>query len=143
MEFYTSFYEKRPVRLSEETLLFAWESLHHKYGLDTMKTMYVPLDHIEGVHSLSALERYDLAVEEIVRRAPLRICENERVSGAATLGGAICHQVPALLEGKAVFSSISHLTIDFLRFFASVSTAFEKTSKNPCRTMPAATECHF
>mgnify|MGYP007084611787 CR=1 FL=1 len=35
MEFYTQGGLRRPVRLSEKTRQFAYDSLHHKYGLDT------------------------------------------------------------------------------------------------------------
>ena len=41
------------------------------------------------------------------------ICEEERISGAATLGDAINHVIPATFAGNEFFPSISHLTIDF------------------------------
>ena len=43
----------------------------------------------------------------------MRICDGEKISGAATLGNAINHLVPATFDGKTVFGSVSHLTIDF------------------------------
>ena len=43
----------------------------------------------------------------------MRICEGELISGAATLGFAIEHRVPATLGGKHFFAGISHLTVDF------------------------------
>lgn len=104
---------ERPVRLSEATRRFAFESLNHKYGLDTRKTMSVSLDHIEGFDEMTTLQRYDAAIREIALRAPLRICEGERISGAATLGMAIHHCVPADYHGDPVHGSISHLTVDF------------------------------
>lgn len=113
MDFYTSSKEKRPVRLSEGTRRFAEESLNHKYGLDTKKTPCVTLDHIENFESMTDLEKYDIAIREIVTNAPIRICEGEKISGAATLGKAIEHVLPATYKGSSVWSSISHITLDF------------------------------
>ena len=50
---------------------------------------------------------------KIAEEAPIRICEGERLSGAATLGMAIRHYIPATHGGKSICSSISHLTVDF------------------------------
>ncbi len=113
MEFFTFFSKKRPCRLSEATRRFAWESLGHKYGKDTKKVPAVTLDHIADFTQKSDLEQYDLCIREIATQAPIRICPNEKLSGAATLGMAIGHQVPATYQGKSPFSSVSHLTIDF------------------------------
>ncbi len=104
---------KRPVRLSEETRRFAADSLDRKYGLDTLKTKAVVLDGIEEFSDLSDIEQYDLAIRMIAETAPVRICEGEKISGAATLGFAIEHVVPATLNGDWIFPSISHLTVDF------------------------------
>lgn len=106
---------ERPVRLCEETRAFAYRSLHHEYGLDTRKTPAVSLDDlpIERFHKMSEIEQYDLAVSRIAREAPIRICEGERISGAATLGIAIDHLVPATYAGQPIFRSVSHLTVDF------------------------------
>ncbi|MBP5275083.1 MAG: hypothetical protein ILO36_09160 [Abditibacteriota bacterium] len=109
--FYSAASEKRPVRLCEATRLFALESLNRKYGLLTREVPAVELG--PEAAGLSPLELYDLAVREIALRAPLRICPGELVSGAATLGRAIDHVVPATLEGKPVQVSMSHLTVDF------------------------------
>ena len=113
MEFYTSSGSERPIRLSEKTRLFAYESLNHKYGLDTKKTPHISLDHIENFDSKTELEKYNAAIYEIVSKAPVRICENEKISGAATLGKDISHFVPAQYNDKNLWSSVSHLTIDF------------------------------
>ncbi len=113
MEFYSPNGLERPVRLSEKTRAFAYDSLHHRYGLDTRRTPSVSLDDVEGFDKLSQIEKHDLAIERIAREAPLRICEGERISGAATLGDAINHVIPATYAGNAIFPSISHLTIDF------------------------------
>lgn len=113
MNFYTISREPRPVRLCETTRAFAWESLHHKYGLEARETMGVPLDHIEGISSMTPLDQYDLAIAEIAAKAPVRICENELLSGSANLGWAIYERVPATIDGQPVCSGASHLTIDF------------------------------
>ena len=113
MEFYTYSDLKRPIRLSEKTRQFAYESLNHKYGLDTRKTPSVSLNHIENFESMSEIEKYNAAIYEIVTKAPVRICENEKLSGSATLGKAISHIVPAQYNNSDIWSSISHLTIDF------------------------------
>ncbi len=112
MEFYSSF-GKRPVRLAETTRAFAWDSLNCRYGKDTMNTPAVSLDDCEGFEALAPIERYDLAIRRICEQAPLRICAGEKISGAATLGEAIFHRVPATYEGQPVFYSVSHLTTDF------------------------------
>lgn len=113
MEFYTYSDLKRPIRLSKKTRQFAYESLNHKYGLDTRKTPSVSLNHIENFESMSEIEKYNAAIYEIVTKAPVRICENEKISGASTLGKAISHTVPAQYKDKDLWSSMSHLTIDF------------------------------
>ena len=102
MEFYTQNKLQRPVRLCEETRKFAFDSLNRVYGQDTLRTMDVSLDEKEGFANLSALEKYDTAILQIAKKAPIRICENERISGAATLGWSIRHAVPATYEGKNV-----------------------------------------
>ncbi len=113
MTFYTASETPRPVRLSEPTRRFAYDSLHHRYGLDTRKVPAVSLDSVEGIGAMKNLDRYDAAIRAIAEHAPIRICEGERLSGAATLGLAIDHAVPATIGGKPVCHSISHLTIDF------------------------------
>ena len=121
MEFF-SFGAKRPVRLSEATRRFAYESLNdHKYGLDTKKVMAVDMDDVPGFNDLPWLDRYDLAIRRIAEQARIRICEGERVSGAATLGTAITHHVPYHYQGHAEMWSVSHLTADFF------SAVFEGT----------------
>ena len=114
MEFYTLSKEPRPIRLSEETRKFAYESIYeHRYGLDTESCNDVPIEDIENFETLPPLKQYDISILNIVLKAPLRICEGEKISGAATLGVAILHTVPATYKGKSFFSSISHLTTDF------------------------------
>ena len=113
MEFYAQNGYTRPIRLCEDTRLFAKESLERKYGLDTLENMGVSLDHIEGFDSLSNLDKHDIAIREIAEKAPIRICEKEKLSGAATLGLGIYHRIPATINDTPVFGSISHLTVDF------------------------------
>ena len=104
---------KRPVRLCEATRKFAADSLGHRYGLDTKKTDCVTLDDIEDFDSLSPYEKYDAAIRRIAETAPVRICDGELISGAATLGASIRHLIPAYRGGAPVYMSISHLTVDF------------------------------
>jgi len=112
--FDTSFCEKRPKRLSEATRAFAFESLYlHKYGLDTKKIPNISLDSVLDFDSMSAIEKYDEAIRSIAENAPIRICKNERLSCAATLGDSIDHIVPARRKGEYIFLGISHLTINF------------------------------
>ena len=113
MKFYTQNGGKRPIRLSEPTRKFAYDSLNRKYGLDTLKVEAISLDNIHDFESLATIEKYDLAIVKIAEEAPIRICEGERISGAATLGMAIHHLIPATYGGKSIGGSISHLTVDF------------------------------
>ena len=114
MEFYTMFEEKRPVRLCETTRKFAYESIYeHKYGLDALSHPNVTVDHIDGFAGMSAIDKYDAMIYEIATKAPVRICEGERISGAATLGDSIRHIIPTSFGGNWTFMSVSHLTIDF------------------------------
>ena len=113
MEFYAPDGMKRPVRLSESTRRFAYESLHFAYGQDTRKTPGVAMDATPGFAALSPLAQYDAAIRRIAEEAPLRFADGELVCGAATLGIAIRHKIPATWQGQPVFWSISHLTIDF------------------------------
>ena len=113
MEFYTSCRTKRPVRLSEETRRFAEESLNAKYGLDTKRTMRVILDDVPGYEDLSLVGKYCVGERKIVEEAPIRICDGEMLSGAATLGDAIGHLIPATYHGQYLCYSVSHITIAF------------------------------
>lgn len=111
MEFFTSSDIKRPVRLSEKTREFAYESINFKYGLETLDTPFVQLHDTDGMSDIAV---YDLAVSEIVSKAPVRICDGELLSGAATLGDSIRHVVPVRnAEGKNPIFGVSHLTADF------------------------------
>ena len=113
MEFTSSCAAKRPVRLTEETRRFAFESLHNPYGKQALETMAVSMDETPGFSEMGDLKRYDAAVLQIAERAPIRICSGEKISGAATLGLAISHFVPATFQGQPVVQSVSHLTLGF------------------------------
>ena len=113
MKFYAQNKKERPIRLSEATRRFAYDSLNRKYGLDTLKTLNISLDDIENINELSAIKKHDAAILRIAEQSPIRICEGEKLSGAATLGQAIKHVIPAIHNGEYISSSISHLTVDF------------------------------
>ncbi len=114
MEFYTVSKDPRPVRLSESTRQFAYESLElHAYGLEAMKTPAVTMDHIEGFAEMTPLEKERLILREIAEKTPVPLRYGERLCGGARLGLAIHHVIPATFEGNVVFPSVSHLTIDF------------------------------
>ncbi len=104
---------KRPKRLSEPTRQFAYDSLDRKYGKQTYDVPAVEMDDLDGFETLTYLQKYDTAITRIAERAPLRICEGEKLSGAATLGMAIRGGVPASFRGEGFIGSVSHLTVDF------------------------------
>ena len=78
-----------------------------------MKNRCIILDDIENFENLSDTEKYDIAVRQIAEKAPLRICPEEKVCGAATLGDAVFHIVPAKYKDNIVFGSVSHLTLRY------------------------------
>ena len=109
----------RPVRTSARTRAFAKASLDGRYGREALKTPFVTLSDTAG---LSPRQCYDRAISEIAAGAPLRIVTDadgmpvELLSGAATLGAAIHHVVPATADGQnPVCGSVSHLTCNFDR----------------------------
>lgn len=111
--FPTAYGPGRPVRLSEDTRRFAYDSLHHRYGQDTLRTPHVCMDEVAGIGEMNRLELYDATIRRIAEEAPVRICDGERISGAATLGDALKHVVPAVYHGEILFSGVSHLTANF------------------------------
>ncbi len=113
MLFPTASNNPRPIRLKNSTRKWAWESLHGKYGDDTMVTRCVAVDDIKNFETLSDTAKYDAAIRRIAQESPIRICPEERICGAATLGDAIYHVVPASYREKTVFPSVSHLTIRY------------------------------
>ncbi len=134
VEFFTSSGKARPVRLSEATRRFAYESLNdRKYGKDTQKNPFVSLDHIVNYSEMDRYEKYNTAIYEIVTKAPIRICEGELLSGAATLGDAMRHLLPAFHkdEKRGWWSGVSHLTADFFEVLEiGMDGVREKTEKS-------------
>ncbi len=116
----------RPVRSSEETRRFAWESLNGRYGRDTAAVRALPMDEVPGFREMSEYDQYDLCIERIAAESRIRICEGERLSGASTLGLAVFHRVPTTLDGVQVFYSTSHLTVDFPAVLRDGVGALEK-----------------
>lgn len=106
--------DKHSIKLSEQTRQFALESRKGKYGLETMQTQYVSVDYVQeqDYKRLSAIDKYDIAIRAIASKAPIRICAGEKISGSATLGGAVLCKVPATRSGEVVFSGISHIAIE-------------------------------
>ena len=115
MEFYTVSRHPRPIRLPEVLRQWAWDSLHGKYGDETAGCPSVALDDIPHIRSMTLLQQYNAAILQIARLSPLRLCPEETICGAATLGAAIRHQIPATLDGKLIGMSNSHLTLNFYR----------------------------
>ena len=103
----------RPVRLPKGIRNWALESLHGKYGDEAMSHPFISLDGEQNWESRSPLDKYDAAIRAIAENAPLRLTPLEQIVGAATLGLAISHRVPACRGGEPVFYSVSHLTIDY------------------------------
>lgn len=126
MVFSTASAIPRPIRLKDETRKWADASLHGKYGDEAIKNNCVVLDAIEDFDSITDMEKYDVAIRKIAENAPVRICSEERICGSATLGDAIKHVVPARFKGNNVFSSVSHLTIDYERVIKEGLNAYSK-----------------
>ncbi|NLB17103.1 MAG: hypothetical protein GX827_09920, partial [Clostridiales bacterium] len=93
--FYSPFPGARPIISDEKTRRFAHESLLGKYGRETSLNPCVPLDGIAGFEGLPSYEKYDAAVNEIVRRCPIRFAPDELLCGSATLGDAVGARLPA------------------------------------------------
>ena len=70
MIFYAQNGKIRPVRLSEMTRKFAYDSLIRNYGLDTLKVKAVSLDDVKGFSELSDVEKYDIAIKRIAGAYP-------------------------------------------------------------------------
>lgn len=113
MIFPTASSTRRPVRLGKATRAWAWQALHGCYGDEALAHNSVLLDTLPDFEQLSPVAQYDAAVKQIAALAPLRFCPAERLCGSATLGLAISHVVPATYQGKPVFSSVSHLTLNY------------------------------
>jgi len=143
--FYTCADKPRPVRLSEKTRKFALDSLNGKYGDDTMRNFSASSDTIPNFDNLSELEKYDAAIKKICETSPIRICENEKISGAATYGAAILHTVPLTRNDERIWSSISHLTAGFDKVLKIGIDGIEKEfdGDTPFRMSLKNTICSF
>lgn len=126
MIFSTASAVPRPVYLSDATREWAYESLHGRYGDNAIRNRCVELDDIENFNTLSDTGKYDAAIRRIAESAPLRICDGEKICGAATLGDAISHIVPARYKDGIVFYSVSHLTIRYDKVLKQGLDAYSK-----------------
>lgn len=125
MIFPTASSTPRPIRLSEEIRDWAWRSLHGQYGDEAIRNDSVSLDDFENFEELSSLQQYDAAIQKIARCAPLRICPEERICGAATLGLAIQEIVPVRRGGKPVAYASSHLTLRYDKVLREGLSSYE------------------
>lgn len=128
MKFYTSSKTPRPVRLSKETRAWAWESMHGKYGDEAMECLRVELPQTKETEGLSDRRLFSLFLREIAEKAPIRICPYENISGAATLGEAVFHMVPALCGDRCV-ASVSHVTVGYERTLKEGMNSYEAQIK--------------
>ena len=112
MKFYTACSTPRPKRLSAKTRKFAFQSLAGKYGEAIKATPSIDITD-KSWESLSNVDQYDLMIKEIVDKAPVRVIDEELVSGSATLFDATKHLIPVTYNGKHDYWSVSHLTIDY------------------------------
>ncbi len=145
MEFFTFSNQPRPIRLCEATRTFAYQSVYeHKYGKDTIRTPAAVLPETENFDNLPDIDKYDRAIAAIVEQAPVRICEGELLSGAATFGSAIDHFVPATHRGNLVCQSISHLTVDYKKVLTlGMDGILQEVETQLCKTGWCADEERF
>lgn len=111
MIFPTASLTNRPIRLSDQIRDWAWRSMHGQYGDEALTHMSVSMDDVAGFDLLPEIDRQDMAIRRIAEEAPLRICEEELLCGAATLGSGIQHYNLATWQGTSVFECRSHLTL--------------------------------
>lgn len=112
MQFLTASNKPRPIRLSKKTRIYADLSIRGKYGEQIKKTPSIEIDK-DGFEQMPLFDQYDYAIKEIAKKAPVRIADDELVSGSATLYKAIKHKIPVTFKGEDIWWSVSHLTIDF------------------------------
>lgn len=126
VRFHTAASVARPKRLPESLRRWAWDSLHGKYGDEAMRAYAVPIDDIDGFDLMSPTGKYDASIRAIAGNAPVRICDDELVSGAATLGAAMSHCIPVTRNGALVSGSVSHLTIRYDKLISIGLEGYEK-----------------
>lgn len=114
-EFYSTFKGSRPVRLSESTRDFAWDSLNAKYGRLAKTTPSLEAEQINGFAEMTSYEKYDAMIRLIAEKAPVRIFDGELFCGSASLGSAMNHVIPVTYGGQTVMGSVSHVTLGFDR----------------------------
>ncbi len=111
MIFPTASLEPRPIRLSDAIRDWAWRSMHGEFGDEAMTHRSVSLDDIAGFDLLDDIDKMDIAIRRIAEQAPLRICPEELLCGAATLGNGIIHYNLAVYQSQSAFECRSHLTL--------------------------------
>lgn len=105
--------------------------MHGVYGDEAQKHQAIILPKDEQFEKLPLIDRQDLALLQVCRHAPLRICDEELISGSATLGVAFrfdghWHSLPALYEGEPLAGGASHLTLHFTRALCEGVDSYEK-----------------
>jgi len=116
---------ERPIRLSEETRQFAYDSLTGKYGLALQETDHLTMQKAE-TEGLSVYQIYDKVVTKIAKEAPVRIIPGEKLAGSATLLAASRHYMPVHYEDDSVvMGGYSHTTLGFDRVLREGVDAYE------------------
>ena len=117
---------ERPIRLSEATRRFCWDSLNGKYGRELEKSDHLTMRR-EEAEGLSPYALYDMMISRIAREVPVRVIPGEMLAGSATLKAASRHVVPVLYEdGETVISSMSHTTLGFDRVIREGIDSYEE-----------------
>ncbi len=134
---------ERPVRLSEETRLFAWESLNGKYGQELKDTDHLTLRRAEA-EGLSGYRLHDMLISKIAREAPLRVIPGEMLAGSATLKAASRQIIPVLYEdGEMVMPAVSHTTLGFDRVLREGIDCYEERVRERLKKECTAKETEF
>lgn len=118
----------RPVRLPEATRAFAKESLDAKYGRELYSSRSLSIED-PAFDALTDYQKYDSMISLIARECPLRICPGELLVGSATLLDSSEHVVPVVREGRHIFSSVSHLTVNFDRMLREGLGSYEERAR--------------
>ena len=115
----------RPIRLSEETRLFARDALCGEHGRALRESDHLTMTRAEAAN-LSPYKLYDTLIMKIAREAPLRIIPGEKLHGSATLLAASRHIIPVLCEdGETIMPSVSHTTPGFDRVLREGLDSYE------------------